>query len=276
MDIASLMGKLQELLVVHGIKIIIALVIFIVGRWIVKAVRNFIKSMMTKKNVDPAVNSFVCSLIYVTLLIFVIIAALAQVGIQTTSLIAVVGAASLAIGLALQGSLANFAAGVLLIIFRPFKVGDYVECAGIAGAVDEMQIFTTQLKSPDNKKIIVPNAKLLGDVIINYSAKETRRVDLVIGVSYSDDLQKVEKVLTDVLSQDKRVLNDPAPTIAVLELADSSVNFAVRPWVKTGDYWSVYFTLTKNIKMRLDAEGIAIPFPQRDVHLYQQKEGSTQ
>jgi len=139
-----------------------------------------------------------------------------------------------------------------------------------------MQIFTTQLKSPDNKKIIVPNAKLLGDVIINYSAKETRRVDMVIGVSYSDDLQKVEKVLTDVLSQDKRVLNDPAPTIAVLELADSSVNFAVRPWVKTGDYWGVYFDLTKNIKMRLDAEGIAIPFPQRDVHLYQQKEGSTQ
>jgi small conductance mechanosensitive channel len=276
MDIASLMGKLQELLVVHGIKIIIALVIFIVGRWIVKAVRNFIKSMMTKKNVDPAVNSFVCSLIYVTLLIFVIIAALAQVGIQTTSLIAVLGAASLAIGLALQGSLANFAAGVLLIIFRPFKVGDYVECAGTAGAVYEMQIFTTQLKSPDNKKIIIPNAKLLGDVITNYSAQETRRVDLVIGVSYSDDLQKVEKVLTDILSQDERVLKDPAPTIAVLELADSSVNFAVRPWVKTGDYWNVYFALTKNIKMRLDAEGIAIPFPQRDVHLYQQKEGATQ
>jgi small conductance mechanosensitive channel len=276
MDIANISGQLQGLLVVHGMKIIIALVIFIVGRWIVKAIRNFLKSMMTKKNVDPAVNSFVCSLIYVTLLIFVIIAALAQVGIQTTSLIAVLGAASLAIGLALQGSLANFAAGVLLIIFRPFKVGDYVECAGTAGAVDEMQIFTTQLKSPDNKKIIIPNAKLLGDVITNYSAKETRRVDLVIGVSYGDDLQKVEKVLADVLSQDARVLKDPAPTIGVLALADSSVNFAVRPWVKTGDYWGVYFDLTKNIKMRLDAEGIAIPFPQRDVHLYQKKEGTTQ
>jgi small conductance mechanosensitive channel len=232
--------------------------------------------MMTKKNVDPAVNSFVCSLVYVTLLIFVIIAALAQVGIQTTSLIAVLGAASLAIGLALQGSLANFAAGVLLIIFRPFKVGDYVECAGTAGAVDEMQIFTTLLNSPDNKKIIIPNAKLLGDVITNYSAKDTRRVDLVIGVGYGDDLQKVEKVLSDIVSQDERVLKDPAPTIAVLELADSSVNFAVRPWVKTADYWPVYFALTKNIKMRLDAEGIAIPFPQRDVHLYQQKEGAAQ
>ena len=276
MDLANLMAQLQELIVVHGIKILIALVIFIVGRWIVKAIRNFLKSMMTKKNVDPEVNSFVSSLVYVTLLIFVIIAALAQVGIQTTSLIAVLGAASLAIGLALQGSLANFAAGVLLIIFRPFKVGDYVECAGTAGAVDEMQIFTTQLKSPDNKKIIIPNAKLLGDVITNYSAKDTRRVDLVIGVSYSDDLQKVEKVLNDIVSQDEKVLKDPAPTIAVLELADSSVNFAVRPWVKTADYWAVYFALTKNIKMRLDAEGISIPFPQRDVHLYQQKEGAAQ
>jgi len=276
MDVTNLIGQLQELIVVHGIKILIALVIFIVGRWIVKAIRNFLQGMMTKKTVDPEVNSFVSSLVYVTLLIFVIIAALAQVGIQTTSLIAVLGAASLAIGLALQGSLANFAAGVLLIIFRPFKVGDYVECAGTAGAVDEMQIFTTQLKSPDNKKIIIPNAKLLGDVITNYSAKDTRRIDLVIGVSYSDDLQKVEKVLSDIVSQDERVLKDPAPTIAVLELADSSVNFAVRPWVKTGDYWGVYFDLTKNIKMRLDAEGIAIPFPQRDVHLYQKKEGTTQ
>ena len=270
MDVTNLIGQLQELIVVHGIKILIALVIFIVGRWIVKAIRNFLQGMMTKKTVDPEVNSFVSSLVYVTLLIFVIIAALAQVGIQTTSLIAVLGAASLAIGLALQGSLANFAAGVLLIIFRPFKVGDYVECAGTAGAVDEMQIFTTQLKSPDNKKIIIPNAKLLGDVITNYSAKDTRRIDLVIGVSYSDDLQKVEKVLSDIVSQDERVLKDPAPTIAVLELADSSVNFAVRPWVKTGDYWGVYFDLTKNIKIRLDGEGISIPFPQRDVHLYQQ------
>jgi small conductance mechanosensitive channel len=276
MDIPNLMAQMQGLVVVHGIKIIIALVIFIVGRWIVKAVRNFVKNMLTKKNVDPAVNSFVCSLIYVTLLVFVIIAALAQVGIETTSLIAVLGAASLAIGLALQGSLANFAAGVLLIIFRPFKVGDYVECAGTAGAVDEMHIFTTQLKSPDNKKIIRPNAKLLGDVITNYSAKETRCVDLVVGVSYGDDLQKVEKVLRDVLSKDERVLKDPAPTVGVLALADSSVNFVVRPWVKTGDYWSVYFELNKSIKMRLDAEGIAIPFPQRDVHLYQQKDSSTQ
>jgi small conductance mechanosensitive channel len=271
MDTGNLVAQGQNFLIVHGINILIALVIFIVGRWVAKLVRKFVQKMMANKDVAPVVNSFVGNLVYTALLIFVIIAALAQVGIQTTSLIAILGAASLAIGLALQGSLSNFAAGVLLIIFRPFKVGDYVECGGTAGAVEEIQIFTTQLNSPDNKKIIVPNAKVLGDTITNYSAKETRRVDLVIGVGYNDDLQKVESVLQDVVSKNERVLKDPAPTIAVMELADSSVNFAVRPWVKTGDYWGVYFDLTKNIKLRFDAEGIAIPFPQRDVHLYQEK-----
>ena len=271
MDTGNLLSQGQSFFILHGINILIALVIFIVGRWVAKIIRNLIGKMMTKKDVAPVVNSFVCSLVYIGLLTFVVIAALAQVGIQTTSLIAILGAASLAIGLALQGSLSNFAAGVLLIIFRPFKVGDYVECGGTAGAVEEIQIFTTLLKSPDNKKIIVPNAKVLGDNITNYSAKETRRVDLVVGVSYTDDLQKVEKVLEDILSKDERVLKDPSPTIAVSELADSSVNFVVRPWVKTGDYWTVFFDLTKNIKLRFDAEGIAIPFPQRDIHLFQEK-----
>jgi small conductance mechanosensitive channel len=272
MDTGNLVQQGQSFIILHGVNILIALVIFIVGRWVAKVIRRFIEKMLAKKDVAPVVNSFVCSLAYIGMLTFVVIAALAQVGIQTTSLIAILGAASLAIGLALQGSLSNFAAGVLLIIFRPFKVGDYVECGGTSGAVDEIQIFTTILNSPDNKKIIVPNAKVLGDTITNYSAKESRRVDLVIGVGYSDDLQKVESVLKDVLSKDERVLKDPPPTIAVLELADSSVNFAVRPWVKTGDYWGVYFDLTKNIKLRFDAEeGIAIPFPQRDVHLFQEK-----
>lgn len=271
MDTGNFIPQIKELVIVHGINILVAFAIFIIGRWVAKLIRKFIEKMLAKKDVAPVVNSFVCSLAYTALLVFVIIAALAQVGIQTTSLIAIIGAAGLAIGLALQGSLANFAAGVLLIIFRPFKVGDYVECGGTAGAVEEIQIFTTQLNSPDNKKIIIPNAKVLGDNITNYSAKETRRVDMVIGVGYSDDLQKVEQVLQDVLSKDARVLGDPAPTIAVMELADSSVNFAVRPWVKTADYWAVYFDLTKNIKLRFDAEGIAIPFPQRDVHLYQEK-----
>jgi len=199
-----------------------------------------------------------------------------QIGIQTASLIAIVGAAGLAIGLALQGSLSNFAAGFLMIIFRPFKQGDYVAGAGTEGTIEEIHIFTTQLKTPDNKKVIIPNAKLMGDNIINYSAEDKRRVDLVIGVSYSDDLQKVRKVLEDVLSKNNQVLEDPAPTIGVLELGDNSVNFAVRPWVKTEEYWDVFFALTENIKKRFDAEAISIPFPQRDVHLYQHSEELSQ
>jgi small conductance mechanosensitive channel len=202
----------------------------------------------------------------------VIIAALNQFGIQTASLIAIVGAAGLAIGLALQGSLANFAAGFLMLIFRPFKTGDYIEGAGTQGTVEEIHLFTIQLKTPDNKTVIIPNAKLMGDNIINYSAKDKRRVDLVIGVSYSDNLSKVRQVLEDVLSKDNRVLKDPAPTIAVMELGDNSVNFAVRPWAKTDDYWNVYFDLTEDIKKRFDAESISIPFPQRDVHLFEHKE----
>ncbi len=241
------------------------------GRWIAKALKKLINKVMTKNNVDPILVSFVGDLTYFALLAFVVIAAINQLGVQTTSFIAIIGAAGLAIGLALQGSLANFAAGFLLMLFRPFKVGDYIEGAGVAGAVEEIQVFTTQLKSPDNKKIIIPNAKLTGDNIINYSANETRRIDLVIGVGYADDLAKVKEVLEDVLSKDDRILKDPAPTIAVGELADSSVNFVVRPWVKTADYWDVYFDTTESVKKRFDADGISIPFPQRDVHMHAQK-----
>jgi len=174
----------------------------------------------------------------------------------------------LAIGLALQGSLANFAAGVLMIIFKPFRVGDYIEGGGVAGAVEEIGIFTTELKSPDNRKIIVPNAKMTSDNIVNYTAKEIRRVDIVAGVSYGDDLDQVRKVLESLLAKDERILKDPAPTIGVLELADSSVNIAVRPWVKTSDYWDVFFATQESIKKQFDAAGISIPFPQRDVHLH--------
>jgi small conductance mechanosensitive channel len=259
MDMNTIIPKLQELAVFYGIKIIIAVVIFIVGRWIAKALKNVIQKMMAKRNVEATIASFLCNMSYVVLMTIVIIATLNQFGIQTASLIAIVGAAGLAIGLALQGSLANFAAGFLMLVFRPFKTGDYIEGAGTQGTVEEIHIFTTQLKTPDNKTVIIPNAKLMGDNIINYSAKDKRRVDLVIGVSYSDNLQKVRQVLEDVLSKDNRVLKDPG---------DSSVNFAVRPWVKTDDYWTVYFDLTEDIKKRFDAESISIPFPQQDVHLY--------
>jgi small conductance mechanosensitive channel len=262
----------QDLVLHFGFKVIIALIIFIIGRWVAKVIRRFAEKVMIKREVDATLVKFVGNLIYVTLLIFVILAALGQLGIQTTSFIAVIGAAGLAIGLALQGSLANFAAGVLLIIFRPFKVGDYIEGGGTAGVVEQIQIFTTQLTSPDNKKIIIPNAKMTADNITNYSAKDTRRVDLVIGTGYDDDIDKVKTVIADVLSGDDRILKDPAPTIAVVEMADSSVNLVVRPWVKTADYWNVYFDTTENIKKRFDAENISIPYPQQDVHMHTVKE----
>jgi small conductance mechanosensitive channel len=276
MDFSNILPRLQELLAFYGLKIVAAIVIFIVGRWIARALRNMINKMMAKGNVDETLISFVGNLTYITLLAFVIIAALNQLGIQTTSFIAVIGAAGLAIGLALQGSLANFAAGVLMIIFRPFKAGDYIEGAGVAGTVEEVQIFATQLKTPDNKTIIVPNAKMMGDNITNYSAKDTRRVDMVIGVGYGDDLKKVREILEDILAKDDRILEDPAPTIGVLELGDNSVNFAVRPWVKRDDYWGAYFDVTETVKRRFDEEGISIPYPQRDVHLYEYKEAAVQ
>jgi small conductance mechanosensitive channel len=276
MDFSNILPRLQELLAFYGLKIVAAIVIFIVGRWIAKALKNVVKRMMAKGNVDEILISFVGNLTYIALLAFVIIAALNQLGIQTTSFIAIIGAAGLAIGLALQGSLANFAAGVLMIIFRPFQVGDYIEGAGVAGSVEKVQIFTTQLKTPDNKTIIIPNAKIMGDNITNYSAKDTRRVDMVIGVGYGDDLKKVREILEDILAKDDRILEDPAPTIGVLELGDNSVNFAVRPWVKRDDYWGTYFDVTETVKRRFDEEGISIPYPQRDVHLYEYKEAAVQ
>jgi small conductance mechanosensitive channel len=194
-----------------------------------------------------------------------------MLGIQTTSFIAVLGAAGLAVGLALQGSLSNFAAGVLMIIFRPFKVGDFIEAAGVAGTVEEIQIFTTQLATPDNKTIIIPNGKLTADNIVNYSTKGTRRADMVFGIGYEDDIDKARDIITEILSNDERVLKDPPLQVAVSELADSSVNFVTRAWVNAGDYWGVVFAATETVKKRFDAEGISIPFPQRDVHVYEHK-----
>ncbi len=260
--------KLQELSALFGLKILTAALILVFGRWVARFFRKATGKMMTRSNVDATLVTFVGNLIYVALLAFVILAALAQLGIQTTSFIAVIGAAGLAVGLALQGSLANFAAGILMLIFRPFQVGDFIEGAGVTGIVEDIHIFTTQLRTFDNKTIIIPNAKITGDNITNYTKKPQRRVDLVIGVSYREDIGKVKGVIAEVLNGDERVLKDPPPTIAVLELGDSSVNFAVRPWVRTEDYWSVRYDTTERIKTRFDAEGISIPFPQRDVHLY--------
>jgi small conductance mechanosensitive channel len=268
-NVNYLLEKAQEVIAVFGLKIVAAIIILVVGRWIAKALKKVLVKLMEKSKVEPTLVSFVGHLIYFALLTFVILAALGQLGIQTTSFIAVIGAAGLAIGLALQGSLANFAAGVLMLIFRPFKVGDFIEAAGTAGTVEEIQIFTTQLKTPDNKTIIIPNGKITADNITNISTKPTRRVDFVFGVSYGDDIDRVKEVIADVLAQDSRILPEPPPQIALMQLADSSVNFVVRPWVKAGDYWDVFFDINERMKKRFDAEGINIPFPQRDVHLYQ-------
>jgi small conductance mechanosensitive channel len=266
-DVSQLWGQVQGIATDWGIKALAALAIFIIGRWVAKAIRRGLQRMMEKGGADPIIIGFVSSIAYVALLAFVVIAALGQLGIQTTSFIAILGAAGLAVGLALQGSLANFAAGFLMIIFRPFKVGDFVEAAGVAGVVKEIQIFTTTLKTGDNKTIIVPNAKISGDNIINYSAEENRRVDMTVGVAYDADLSKVKEVLNDIISKDARILSDPEPLVVVGELADSSVNFIVRVWTKGADYWGVKFDATEAIKNRFDEAGIGIPFPQRDIHI---------
>jgi len=260
---------LQKWTILYGVRILAALAIFIIGKIAAGAIKKVILKAMKKSKMDQTLASFVASISYVTLMVFVVVAALGKLGIQTASFVAIIGAAGLAVGLALQGSLANFAAGLLMIIFKPFKVGDYIQGGGTAGTVEEISIFTTHLKSPDNTSIIVPNAKITSDSIVNYSTKEIRRVDLVAGVSYSDDIDHVKRVLRDIINSDERVLKDPAPTIALFELADSSVNFVVRPWVKSGDYWNFYFDIHEKIKKRFDTEGISIPFPQQDVHLYQ-------
>lgn len=267
-DWAELIELLKTTGVDLAINIVTALVIFFVGKWVANLIARAIRTLMQKQQVDKTLETFVSNLIRMVLMVFVVIAAISAVGIQTTSLIAVLGAAGLAVGLALQGSLSNFAAGVLIVLFRPYKVGDFIEGGGVSGTVVSVQILQTILKTGDNKEVIVPNSQIMGSIITNYSANDTRRVDMVVGVSYDDDLDKVRKTIEELVAADDRILDDPACTIAVSELADSSVNFVVRPWVKTPDYWGVMFDLTEAIKKRFDQEGISFPFPQRDVHLY--------
>ena len=268
-DWAGLYEQFQTVGVSFAIKIIAAIAIFFVGRMIARVVTNGIRKFMASQEVEKILETFVSNVVYWALMTFVIIAAINQVGVQTTSLIAIVGAAGLAVGLALQGSLANFAAGVLIVMFRPYKVGDYVEAAGIAGSVVQVQILTTILKTADNKQIVVPNAQIMGSIITNYSANDTRRVDLIIGIGYDDDIDKARDTIRELVDADDRILKDPDCLIAVAELADSSVNLVVRPWVKTSDYWGVKFDLTEAVKKRFDKEGISFPYPQQDVHIHQ-------
>ncbi len=261
-------GNLQSLIVSFSLNVLWAVIILAAGWWVARLLARFLRRSLTRADVDPGLIGFLGNLTYWAIWIFAIMAALARLGVQTTSIIAVLGAASLAVGLALQGSLANFAAGVLILLFKPYQVGDYVEIAGAAGTVEEIQIFNSVLLTPDQKTVIVPNAQATGGNIVNYTRKGTRRVDMVFGIGYEDDVLKAKRLLEQVVAEDERVLPDPAPTVAVLELADSSVNFAVRPFVRVEDYLPVLFDTTEKVKLLFDREGISIPFPQQDVHLF--------
>jgi len=262
---------IQQFLATKGtdfaLNLLAAILIFVIGRWVSKLISAIIAQMMTKAKVERLLVTFVQHMSYFALLAFVIIAALDRVGIKLTAAIAVLGAAALAIAFALQGSLSNFAAGILMVIFKPFKVGDFVEMSGVQGTVQEIQVLTTVINSLDNVRIIIPNAQVTSGTIKNFTANDTRMVDLKIGVSYDDDLKKAKQVIENVLSADKRILKNPAPTVAVSELGDSSVNFVVRPWVKPTDYWDVYFDVTEKLKLAIESNGLTIPFTQYDVNI---------
>jgi len=262
--------RLREIVQIYGFKLLAAVAIFVAGRVAVSVAASVSRKLMRKGGMDETLVNFLSSLVKLGLLAFVVIASLGALGIQTTSLVAILGAAGLAVGLAMQGSLSNFAAGVLLMIFRPFKTGDFIEAGGSMGAVKEVSVFTTTLTTPDNKLVIVPNGTITTGNITNYSALPIRRVDMVFGTSYGDDLKKAKAALDRIVKNDPRVLADPAPVVAVSELGDSSVNFVVRPWVKKEDYWAVFWDVHEQVKLTFDGQGISIPFPQRDVHLYKE------
>ncbi|EAW42449.1 MscS Mechanosensitive ion channel [marine gamma proteobacterium HTCC2080] len=260
----------------YAANIALAIAIFIVGRWLANTLTDVVVRLLKKSRMDDMLISFVASMTKTILLLFVAIAALNKLGIDTTSLIALLGAAGLAVGLALQNSLQNFAAGVMLIVFRPFKAGDFVELAGVAGVVENIGIFSSVLRTGDNRELIIPNGAIYGGIITNYSARSTRRVDMVFGVAYDDDLKAAKELLRSIILADDRVLSDPEPVVAVSELADSSVNFIVRPWVKSADYWPVLWDTTEKVKLEFDAQGLSIPYPQMDIHMPEKSKLATE
>lgn len=265
-NIVQWINNNQDMLIGFSIKFIIAIAILIIGKMVANAVTGVMTKNMRKRDVDGAVISFVGAIVKTVIFIAAIMMSLSHVGVETTSFIAILGAAGLAIGLALQGSLSNIASGVLLIMFRPIRAGEYVDAGGVSGTVDQINIFQTIMKTPDRKVVFVPNSEIIGGPIVNYNREELRRIDLVIGVSYSANLQQTKKALMDVITSDERVLKDPEPVVTVTNLGDSSVDFNVRPWTKNEDYWPTRWDLLERIKDRLDEEGIGIPFPQMDVH----------
>lgn len=250
-----------------AINIVLAVVIFIVGRIVAGMVVRGVSNILEKSKMDEILVAFLSSILGALLTLVVVIVALNQLGVDTTSFIALIGAAGLAIGLSLQGSLQNFAAGVMLILFKPFKIGDFVEAAGTSGVVENISIFSSIFRTGDNREVIIPNGAIYGGVIVNYSAKDTRRVDMVFGIGYGDDIKKAKDTLNEIINSDERILKEPEAVIAVSELADSSVNFVVRPWVKSADYWGVKFDITEKVKLTFDERGISIPYPQMDIHM---------
>ncbi|CAI1800867.1 small-conductance mechanosensitive channel MscS [Serratia ficaria] len=266
--------KNQDLLIQYAVNIVAAIVILIIGSIVARLVGNALNRVMKLRGIDATVADFLSAIVRYGVLAFTFIAVLGRVGVQTTSVIAVLGAAGLAVGLALQGSLSNFAAGVLLVIFRPLRVGEYVDLGGVAGTVDQVQIFSTTLRTVDNKTIVVPNGKIIAGNIINYSREPNRRVDIVVGVAYNADIDVVKKVLGDVIAADKHIMHAKGVTVRLNEMAPSSLNFVTRSWTTNAEYWNVYFDLMENFKRALDANNIGIPFPQMDVHLYRTEDAS--
>jgi small conductance mechanosensitive channel len=273
MDTDQIVNELTTFVTEWGLKVVGAIAVLIIGRIVAGMARRAVRRALERADVDSTLRPFIGGLVYYLLMTVVIIAVLDLFGVQAASLIAVLGAAGLAVGLALQGTLSNFASGVMLLLFRPFKVGDFVEVGGTSGSVVEVGIFNSVLKSPDNVRIVVPNSEIYGTTIKNYNGFETRRVDLVMGVSYDDDLALAAETISRVIQSDDRVLADPAPVVAVNELADSSVNFVVRPWCRGEDYWALKWDLTRKLKEELEKAGCSIPYPQHDVHLMQQAAG---
>ncbi|MFV0446802.1 MAG: mechanosensitive ion channel family protein [Planctomycetaceae bacterium] len=262
----------REFLIAHGpqfaTNLLGAFLVFLIGKWAAGMLTGFVQRMMQRAKVDEMLVYFISNVLFYVLLAVVLMAALDLVGVDTTSLAAVLAAAGFAVGMALQGSLGNFAAGIMLIVFKPFRVGDFVEAGGSSGSIEEILIFNTQMRTPDNRLIVVPNSQITGNTITNFSAKPTRRIDLIIGCGYGDDLPAVKSFLMSVIEDDPRVLDEPAPTVGVNELGDSSVNFFVRPWVQSADYWAVRADLTERIKLGFDTNGFSFPFPSRDVYMH--------
>jgi small conductance mechanosensitive channel len=275
MNIEKYFEIIMNWLSMYSLKIVAAILVLIIGKWIARKISKLLGVVLEKNKVDATLIGFLSNITYYALLIMVVIAAAGQLGINTTSFLTIVGAAGLAVGLALKDSLSNFASGVMLILFRPFRVGDFVTAGGVTGKVEQITIFTTIVNTPDNQRVIIPNGAVTSDVITNVNVNPTRRVDMVFGIGYDDDIAQAKKILVELLDADDRVLKDPAPAVAVSELADSSVNFIVRPWVKSEDYWGVYFDMHEKVKVTFDEAGISIPYPQQDLHLFpEQKEAA--